>query len=168
MIFLALKISSGAYSLDLKEIRLQTNFPIILPFCYIYIIFELERYLMLNLVPGVRGRRGTGCGIRWRMFRILQLICFGGNCIFVAYLKKVNGKNSGEEGSLKGAETNMLSVLYSLLGMCVNQHLHSKDFDLLIRSEGYKLFPARCCSRTLQIVPQGTHNHVMQQNSSLY
>lgn len=51
--------------------------------------------------------------------------------------------------------------------MYVNQHLLSKDFDLPIKSEGYKLFPARRCSGTLQVVPQGTHNHMTQQKSSL-
>ena len=34
--------SFGAYALDLKEIRLQTNFQITHPFSYIYNIFELE------------------------------------------------------------------------------------------------------------------------------
>lgn len=56
IIFLALKVSSVAYALDLKEIRLQTNFQIMSSSCYIYNIFELECYLLSDVVHTVRGR----------------------------------------------------------------------------------------------------------------
>lgn len=67
----------------------------------------------------VRGEgKGTGCGIRRRLFRILWLFASGVIVFFSADLKKVNGNNTGEEGILKGAETNRPFGLYTVSWEC--------------------------------------------------